>query len=1103
MKINKTLIYTIVLLIALAMVSGLALAEDGLLFRRNISKTPELETEKAAIYMMDFYVPAQASTGLVGPVDNYLLADELTSGYEARNYAKPLVSVWIDGTANSSFYEETDDELGIAGGIVLGAFDGYVGVSLDDGTSWKTTNLSRTADLSSFTTQEGFVFPGGVHNIVHQVFNDNIFVSWVSKYCDGGTPLYSLDPASEYIADLEATYLKDAVYLYDLSFIAGSQDSVDYTLQGWPDVGEVPYSCVWTARGKLLAGDDPSTTETEATYVMWAKPERLTSGRRDANLPAVDCAAGAGCILTWQEDPEGLRPGQGLGPGEGWSGAVANQQTDIWYSHISQADFDLVFATEDTVGAIPMSEYALLTDTTMPKSYVPMAMPVRLTDNAMCKASNSPPYCYIDFDNIEAIDPLALPTAPTAYSDFCATQYFWENPGGTILNLCVTEDNRLLNGRVASTRVRMNLKPYTKADGTVSAWVVMGAEENKALGEVLIDEEPIDIGKEMWYYTFDMFDHPIVEQGMMLTQPAQCKFDASEDDPLCNGIEEGDFYPFQTDDRGFEYWLTEISRRFALTTNSVAAAANSESGLSAMLIYKQGIINQGGPADIMLRRLLIQDLENFDPAVDNPYDYANLDCDEWLYTDGLNPNYLRGMCKSPAINISGTTIVECTSGTGNDACADTFPVNNDGSNTSDGDFPKVYEWRNCDGSGVDGCEDDNDLDDQSWENPFDVAKGHRGFLDGDYVMMMYAWSPNWNANAVGNDHYNLYSRRSFDGGLTWTTTPPGDLGGLGTTWFENYYGATVGEFVPYEWTFAAGEFEQARNVSQLNGNKITVLDPRYSPTGGLKLYPTISTWFIDLYGLNTYDDTLPYEDDAVRDPSKFFMVYETGDNTTVAEGEATPLNLYYSRATVYGDTYEVMDYMTDTDDAVLDRWPWLENKDEILSGEAGMLANPGGTFMYAVWNQWQEELLPDGHEFVFDSDILFRRLLYLPDGETAELAPSPYIVYASHETVLLGSEELITLIGAAKDYSGTGIVGYQWRTETEGVVSTDQKFSLPASSLLVGKHTIFFSALDGSGKWSREITAVIDVIDPDATEEPEVPEVPDAPKMLFIPVIRR
>ena len=38
-----------------------------------------------------------------------------------------------------------------------------------------------------------------------------------------------------------------------------------------------------------------------------------------------------------------------------------------------------------------------------------------------------------------------------------------------------------------------------------------------------------------------------------------------------------------------------------------------------------------------------------------------------------------------------------------------------------------------------------------------------------------------------------------------------------------------------------------------------------------------------------------YSDDE-RDRSRFFVVYETGDNTTVSLGEATPLNLYYSRA---------------------------------------------------------------------------------------------------------------------------------------------------------------------------------------------------------------
>ncbi len=56
----------------------------------------------------------------------------------------------------------------------------------------------------------------------------------------------------------------------------------------------------------------------------------------------------------------------------------------------------------------------------------------------------------------------------------------------------------------------------------------MAAEETKALGDILIDpygnptEDPIDIGKDVWYYTFDMFDHIMIDQGGILNQPAIC-----------------------------------------------------------------------------------------------------------------------------------------------------------------------------------------------------------------------------------------------------------------------------------------------------------------------------------------------------------------------------------------------------------------------------------------------------------------------------------------------------------------------------------------------------------------------------------------------------
>ena len=51
---------------------------------------------------------------------------------------------------------------------------------------------------------------------------------------------------------------------------------------------------------------------------------------------------GAGFAIAWQEDPEGLRPGDAAGPGPGWGGATTNHKTDIWYSYITWDDFGKV-----------------------------------------------------------------------------------------------------------------------------------------------------------------------------------------------------------------------------------------------------------------------------------------------------------------------------------------------------------------------------------------------------------------------------------------------------------------------------------------------------------------------------------------------------------------------------------------------------------------------------------------------------------------------------------------------------------------------------------------------------------------------------------------
>ena len=210
--------------------------------------------------------------------------------------------------------------------------------------------------------------------------------------------------------------------------------------------------------------------------------------------------------------------------------------------------------------------------------------------------------------------------------------------------------------------------------------------------------------------------------------------------------------------------------------------------------------------------------------------------------------------------------------------------------------------------------DDSTLADQSWYNPLDVAKGHRGFLDGDFVMMLYAWSPNWRLNAVGNDRYELYIRRSFDGGETWTTLPKGF-----TTWDGEKYngeGTVTCETFRSDQTQAGGDLveprvcnsydtgaaEQPRNVTQHQAMRITTLDPRYAMTGAPQGISVTS----DLLGFGLPGYTSPDGDlEDVRDPSRFFIVYETGDNTTAAEGEPEPLDLFYSRAINFGDQYVV------------------------------------------------------------------------------------------------------------------------------------------------------------------------------------------------------
>jgi hypothetical protein len=1121
MKINILSVASAALLTCMVCVP--AFADDGALVRKSMTPSPGNappvpegyipEAEHAFIDSMKFYVPMQAADGTVEPTDSieyYNIDDVLV---DTRMLAKPLIGVYIYGP-----YEEVED----VGFVGHGKREAYAAVSLDDGTTWKVTNLSESADLSScdgsggsggcnvvrddvplFADTEG-AYPGDVINVFQSTAGTNTLAVWPSRYCESGSPTYSLpnkpdkfNAVADYMGiDLGEDPLNptnpspDDLYLIDMFGAGGQQGSVNYAEDKFEQnqaVGEVPYACLWAARGTLVQGDDPRTEGvTEASFMRWFKAERLTSGRRDVNRVETVCVAGAGCAITWQEDPEGLRGGQGLGPGEGWSGAVANSQTDVWYSYIEWENFTLVEDPTDETQAtiITLAEYEALAAgegdvTQKPQVGIPLSVPMRVTDNAKCNVENPQPYCNgsaISADHEDVLNPLDY-----GMVDMCAdTVEIPTGPQGTPADICVTEHGLPLVGNIASTRPRLGLFGYDsdRDDIVDSAFVIFQSEESKGLGSFGFESgtpcDPdtdegciaFDEGKNQWYYSFNMeltgddagnyadkenLDSLLANlggHGNQLNQP-EVDWTTGEFYPVANTA---DFWDFG--DYNYEIWPTEIARRASLLAQDISdvtpigGASNAKAGLLAMPMWKQGIMQQGGPADVMFRRIIIPRGWNpnippnpNNPISGNPYAFRNMACEEWLYgrgNDGMpeNPNYPDGLCMDSATNLSGYIPDTCTDSQGDDGntvvcpqvdlsqgttfgVGDTNPVLQ--GNLVEPNTTKVLTWHQCPAAfttvsastdlEVLNCDTDlrtdaSTLQDQSWYNPLDVAKGHRGFLDGDFVMVLYGWSPNWRTNAVGNDRYELYIRRSFDGGETWTTLPANYKHADGTSWSgagtvtcETFRSSETGGGGIVEPracnAYDAGAAEQARNVTQLKSMRTTTLDPRYAMTGS----PRGDSITADPFGVGT----TPWADtEDVRNPSRYFIVYETGDNTTTAEGEAEPLDLNYGRAVSFGDHYQVWaeeedlsvcypsdpHEVTDVPEELIgsgfcNEFDQMEQGSPGLeASEASLEANPGGQFMYGVWAEVEHEV-GENNETLWDtvvsSDARARRVWWIDD----------------------------------------------------------------------------------------------------------------------------
>jgi hypothetical protein len=871
----------------------------GNLMKRNISKSPEMQSDKAKIEILPVYVPALRSDGARTSVAYH---DEDGKVIEERSVAKPIVVTYLD---------EVED---------TGAYDVFLAISRDDGDTWKRRNLSKTAGKSSLLG-----YPGDSWKPMIKVKDNMIFVAWTDKYCRGGRPGYAItvcpdtnddglpDPCEICRETDEGTFCSmdytgdDAYWQDDLFGVAGPQRSVIY--EEFPEMGEVPYSCVWTARAIV----DEYTGD-----IQWFKPERVSSGRRDAYQLFAGAGTGVAFAIVWQEDPKGLRPGEGEGPGDGWSGARSNNKTDIWYSYITLSDFGKVDYSYPVGGHGENDDVVDLDPELMGrvKALVPMSLPVRISDNDVCSLENMDPdggngehdydgegqgthrYC----GTLEGVGTAAAPGSNL----LCAYTVEKTNPKGEVHNVCVTADGRFLDGNTGASRANIFLQPYKKPDGTKSAWAIVGYEESKGVGippdgdEHDCDTESEDEhdtkykpdeGKNVIYHSFDFRNPDFASGGGILNLPET----DGNGNPVYVVDESGELL---LDWKGDTQLAYENARRVRFITQP--KSKKGASGTVLVALYRQGEEGKGKPADIFMRRAVAS-------SKGNPYAFGN---------------FVAG-----AQNVSSVEPTVMWQ------------------NPFDLEKPeKMLRWRWTPAN----------LDDKSATNPRIDAKAQRGALNGDDLLIGYSWTPNW--GRAGGDKYDFYVRRSFNGGQSWTTNPDDAEPIEHNVVFRNPIEDDETQTVTWDdevvtTAYGPGASEPPRNVSNLRNNRVSVLEPRLVKTPG------------------TIVSDYNFAEDQ-RDSSVYQLAYGLEFNQNMlpdgVEYPQMPIDIFYSRTMDKGQRYESV-VVTPQGGSGKSQEGWNPlAKDKPQQGAAQVRQTPDGSRMYGIWLEESEQ----------GSDIMFRRVDY-------------------------------------------------------------------------------------------------------------------------------
>jgi len=211
-------------------------------------------------------------------------------------------------------------------------------------------------------------------------------------------------------------------------------------------------------------------------------------------------------------------------------------------------------------------------------------------------------------------------------------------------------------------------------------------------------------------------------------------------------------------------------------------------------------------------------------------------------------------------------------------------------------------------------ENGGDLEASTGDNDVEDARAHRGLISGDFIALGYSYTPDWAvARYTDLENYEFWIRHSADGGATWSE--PVDLSSEST-------------------------LEVATRLG-LPDTGINVKEPRIvkTPSNG----PGCKTGDPD-------DETTTRSSDC-RDPKTFIVAWGTETNTYEHLGGAEDIDIFITRSTDKGATYEPYRLLAGSDSLEFNELDELESQ---------LRPTPDGKTVFSVWNEVGDETGSNG-----------------------------------------------------------------------------------------------------------------------------------------------